>query len=577
MSSTHSIFLVAFTFSAGLFVPSCGTSDTGETCSPGTEGCPCTEEAGCDDGLSCISDVCVAPPEATCGDGILQTGEECDNGALNGDDAACKANCTIAFCGDGLVGPGEACDDGNDSDLDGCNAMCRFPTCGNGVVEGAEPCDDGNDDDTDACTNLCLPASCGDGFVQAGEACDDGNTMDGDGCSAACEIEAICGNGVVMPGETCFSRGPLVIADPLPVGVAVGDFDGDGFDDIATASEILGTVRVLRGNGMGGFLAAVPVVASSAPPVAIEAGDIDGDGFDDVAVGLATDMNAVAIFYGQGIPGDPPLPDTPVFESLSGSSVLTDLRLRQLDGDGGVEIVVAFDGGLRVLQYDGNGGFSTDEINLGANLDLTVEAIDLTGDGIREFLTLDRATGDVFSLGYFTATNSFNQATLGTTAYPSLLSVRRIVAAPLDNEAPEDLVAGVWDTAGCDYPSDPDACASESIAFLAGRAAYPIDPQTEPPLEDPVLLPGGKAPAFVLPVDADGDGDMDLVVANRFSNDLSILVSDGAGAFSAGPTLPTAGFEPVAVATGDFNEDGLVDLVSADRYTNSLSVFLNTP
>src|SRR5262249_876252 len=48
--------------------------------------------------------------------------------------------------------------------------------CGNGVLDLGEDCDDGNTDNTDACTSECQPATCGDGFVQAGvEACDDGN------------------------------------------------------------------------------------------------------------------------------------------------------------------------------------------------------------------------------------------------------------------------------------------------------------------------------------------------------------------------------------------------------------------
>jgi cysteine-rich repeat protein len=63
--------------------------------------------------------------------------------------------------------------------------------CGNGVVEAGEQCDDGNTINTDACTNVCRSATCGDGFVYlaGGETCDDGNTANGDGCSATCKIE----------------------------------------------------------------------------------------------------------------------------------------------------------------------------------------------------------------------------------------------------------------------------------------------------------------------------------------------------------------------------------------------------
>ncbi|MCA9712640.1 MAG: hypothetical protein KDK70_42825, partial [Myxococcales bacterium] len=40
-------------------------------------------------------------------------------------------------------------------------------TCGNGVTDPGEECDDGNDDDTDACPSTCLDATCGDGFAHA--------------------------------------------------------------------------------------------------------------------------------------------------------------------------------------------------------------------------------------------------------------------------------------------------------------------------------------------------------------------------------------------------------------------------
>ena len=60
-------------------------------------------------------------------------------------------------------------------------------TCGNGVVEDGEACDDGNADDTDECLSSCQSAACGDGVVHAGvEECDDGNDVDKDKCSNAC-------------------------------------------------------------------------------------------------------------------------------------------------------------------------------------------------------------------------------------------------------------------------------------------------------------------------------------------------------------------------------------------------------
>lgn len=43
------------------------------------------------------------PPESTCGNSIIEPGEECDAGGI--DTASCNATCTAARCGDGYFNP----------------------------------------------------------------------------------------------------------------------------------------------------------------------------------------------------------------------------------------------------------------------------------------------------------------------------------------------------------------------------------------------------------------------------------------------------------------------------------------
>ncbi len=49
---------------------------------------------------------------ALCGDGELDTGEECDDAGTNSDTVAdaCRTDCLNAFCGDGVLDTGEVCD-----------------------------------------------------------------------------------------------------------------------------------------------------------------------------------------------------------------------------------------------------------------------------------------------------------------------------------------------------------------------------------------------------------------------------------------------------------------------------------
>jgi cysteine-rich repeat protein len=88
-------------------------------------------------------------------------------------------------CGNGVLEPNEDCDDGNNSDGDGCSKTCET-VCGDGKVVGKESCDDGNKIDGDGCSKTCETV-CGDGKVVGKESCDDGNKVDGDACTNACQ------------------------------------------------------------------------------------------------------------------------------------------------------------------------------------------------------------------------------------------------------------------------------------------------------------------------------------------------------------------------------------------------------
>ncbi|MDC0669217.1 DUF4215 domain-containing protein [Nannocystis radixulma] len=177
-----------------------------------------------------------------CGDGIVDPGEECDDGPDNADTGSCTVDCAHNVCGDGKVGPGEGCDDGNDIDGDGCTNACAPSTCGDGIVAPTEGCDDGNADDSDACTSACTPAVCSDGFLQPGlgEQCDDGpDNADEAACTTSCQ-HAVCGDGHVWTvggSEECddgANNGPGKACNLLCLLNSCGDGDpgpGEQCDD----------------------------------------------------------------------------------------------------------------------------------------------------------------------------------------------------------------------------------------------------------------------------------------------------------------------------------------------------------
>jgi cysteine-rich repeat protein len=177
------------------------TSETSGTETMATTDVPsCNMNGSCDEGESAQS----CPEDCkNCGNGSLDDGEVCDDGANNSPDnayhageaatAPCNSSCTgkVPYCGDGVCEPDEentiSCPD------DGCVAAC-----GNGAVEAGETCDDGNGENTDACLDTCQPATCGDGFVQDGV-----EATNTDACVSMCKA-ATCGDGLVWAGmEDC--------------------------------------------------------------------------------------------------------------------------------------------------------------------------------------------------------------------------------------------------------------------------------------------------------------------------------------------------------------------------------------
>jgi cysteine-rich repeat protein len=147
----------------------------------------------------CVNQICVGKEEVSACQN-LQDGDGCRLPTAAG---VCRSGvCSVLICGDGIVQSGEVCDDGNFAPGDGCGTRCDSDeTCGNGVLDSAvgEACDCGRDGAT-------LATGC--------------NVINGDGDTALCrsDCQLRCGDGIAsgsleqcdgqdLAGLTCASLG----------------------------------------------------------------------------------------------------------------------------------------------------------------------------------------------------------------------------------------------------------------------------------------------------------------------------------------------------------------------------------
>jgi Flp pilus assembly secretin CpaC len=140
-------------------------------------------------------------------------------------------------------------------------------------------------------------------------------------------------------------------------------------------------------------------------------------------------------------------------------------------------------------------------------------------------------------------------------------------------------VAGPIAMTAADFNSDGNldlAIANQTtnnISILLGNGKGAFTQATGSQGGSPLAV--GKLPVAIASGDLNNDSHPDLVVVNQTDNTVSVLLGNGDGTFTAATNSPlTTGQAPTAVTIADFNADGNQDIAVTDPQTDSVSVFL---
>lgn len=517
-------------------------------------------------------------------------------------------------CGDGLVEQEEACDGdvfaGRTCPTQGyyqgtlrCTPTCTLDTtscsgfCGDGIVNGPETCD----------TALAVTESCRrQGFL--------GGVP---GCATECVPEG-CTNGVTLDEVDVVFHGNGPSSHFGDSVAFVGDFDGDGLQDLAISASnerrpgsLVGAVYLVYGSA-----SANPNLGDSARFVddtwssgelgtgltVTAAGDVDGDGFADLLIALGSGETTYLVFGGQRLTGDVDLRSlggdarraaifqTPTVSTFLSSPFRNIAAIPDATGDGRPDLVIgnwtSDDARGAVYLIRGQADrFSGATVSLpppapplpegpvvavfvdpSHHLDLgrLVAGGDLDGDGVSDLVMLDARDSE-----YLVFYGPFHG-----------------IVTPADASA---VILGTSDTLGStlavadvDGDSFADIVIEQDAFFLIGQSALRVFPGGPARLQGVFGLADAPRSVTVSHVghngsatigsggDVDGDGRPDLVVGDRFDGDA------GRARLVRGPVLESIfladdvpwisgelGFDPGfarEISLGDFNGDGFADI-----------------
>lgn len=428
-----------------------------------------------------------------------------------------------------------------------------------------------------------------------------------------------------LPGASLVSFGPALhkSGSQTPFDSSSSDLNGDGRPDIVVADVTPGKILIYRNMTAPDDLTpnfATPQLYSAPTPFSIAITDVNGDGKPDL---ISASGYKTLVLMNETPPGATAFQFSPTQEIVMAIPADRETSIADFNGDGRPDVLQAT-GAIRVLRNitvpgSTKAGFTETQLipSPGSESAAAVASADMNGDGKLDLVTSNDKQGSIAILLNTTPATSALPSFSEPHGFAAGAGPNSVSAVDLNGDGKHDLVVidGTGDEvsvminttgSGTLIPSFAGAQTFASGASTAGGDTADLNGDgfvdivvadtadntvsvlinttapgsLVPAFSTRIAFAAGNSPSAVDTADIDGDGRKDLVVAATGSDNVTILINGTIQGAQTPAFAPNQSFaacsSPVSIAEGDINGDGRPDLAVACLGSASVVVLVNT-